>query len=59
MALKSVIARMQRFDWILVAIFGVCIVGGLPTPRSMFLADRSNAWCWPRLLTAVEFDAGA
>jgi hypothetical protein len=29
MALKSVIARMQAFDWILVAIFGMCIVGGL------------------------------
>ena len=29
MALKSAIARMQAFDWILVAIFGMCIVGGL------------------------------
>jgi hypothetical protein len=29
MALKSVIAGMQTFDWILVTIFAACIVGGL------------------------------
>lgn len=29
MALKSVIARMEAFDWILVTFFAACIVGGL------------------------------
>jgi hypothetical protein len=29
MVLKSVIARMEAFDWILVAILGACVVGGL------------------------------
>jgi hypothetical protein len=29
MALKSVIARMEAFDWILTAILAACAVGGL------------------------------